>query len=57
MPVTPNLFKEWADLALRSAGQEGPSVGKNWPYRSIQRLPTEINLRPVKQKTKEDKRT
>jgi hypothetical protein len=56
MPVTPNLLKDWADQALRRTNPEALGVGKNWPYRFMKRLPKELNLRPVKQKVKEDKR-
>lgn len=56
MPVTPKLLTDWADQTLLRANPEGPGVSKMWAYRFMKRLPKEINLRPVKQKIKEDKR-
>jgi hypothetical protein len=56
MPVTLSLVGAWANGALARAGKADQQVGKNWSYRFMERLPKELNLGPVKQRTKESKR-
>ena len=53
--VTPTLLEEMAILSLQRAGTER-ELGKTWVYRFIKRLPEELQLAPVKQRTKEYKR-
>jgi hypothetical protein len=55
MPVTPKLLEEYANQALRRAG-ESRQVSKMWAYRFEKRLPEHLNLGPAKQKIKESKR-
>ena len=55
LPPPPALIEAWANQALRRTGKDG-QVSKMWAYRFIKRLPKDLNLHPVKQKTKESKR-
>ena len=55
LPPPPVLIEAWANQALRRAGKDG-QVSKMWAYRFIKRLPKDLNLHPIKQKTKESKR-
>lgn len=56
MPVPPQVIQAWADRALSRAGKT-ERVSKMWVYRFVKRLPEGLKLHPVKQKTKESKRT
>ena len=55
LPPTAGLIEAWANRALARAGKDG-QVSKMWAYRFIKRLPKDLNLRPLMQKTKESKR-
>ncbi|KAJ5379244.1 transcriptional regulator family: Centromere protein B DNA-binding region [Penicillium cosmopolitanum] len=55
MPVTPALLHEMAQLSLVRAGSDH-ILGDRWAYRFIKRLPEDVKLSPVKQRTKEYKR-
>lgn len=55
MPVPPLIIQAWADRALARAGK-AERVSKMWVYRFIKRLPKGLELRPVKQRTKESRR-
>lgn len=56
LPPTPAVVGAWANRALARSGQPDRQVGKNWPYAFIKRLPKNLGLGPVKQKTKELRR-
>jgi hypothetical protein len=56
LPVTPRLLEEMANLSLARAGATERTVGKTWVYRFIKRLPPELKLALVTQRTKEHKR-
>lgn len=55
MPPTPKLIEAWANRSLAYAGKSN-RVSKMWVYRFIKRLPQDLQLGPVKQRTKESKR-
>jgi hypothetical protein len=55
MPPTPRLIEAWANRSLARASKPG-RVSKMWVYRFIKRLPPDLQLGPVKQRTKESKR-
>ncbi|KAJ5674314.1 uncharacterized protein N7477_004248 [Penicillium maclennaniae] len=55
LPVTPALLEQMANLALERAGLSRQS-GKMWVYRFIKRIPADLQLAPLKQRTKEHKR-
>ena len=55
MPPPSKLIEEWANASLASIGKPKP-VSKMWVYRFINRLPSELQLGPMKQCTKESKR-
>lgn len=52
LPPTASVVGAWANRALARAGQPDRQVGKNWPYAFMKRLPKDLGLGPVKQKTK-----
>ncbi|KAJ5715987.1 transposase [Penicillium malachiteum] len=56
LPPTPALIQAWANRTLERSGQAERQVSKMWAYRFIKRLPDNMSLTPVKQKTKELKR-
>jgi hypothetical protein len=56
MPAPPGLLEAWANRALARAGKPDQKVSKMWAYRFMQRLPKDLKLGPVKQRTKESKR-
>ncbi|KAJ5364579.1 transposase [Penicillium cataractarum] len=56
LPPTPALIGVWANRTLARSGQPDRRVGKNWLYAFIKRLPKDLGLGPVKQKTKELRR-
>ena len=55
MPASPRLLEAWANRALERAGKT-KRVSKMWAYRFEKRLPPNLNLGPVKQRTKASKR-
>jgi hypothetical protein len=55
MPPMPRLIQAWANRALSRAGKPS-QVSKMQAYRFIKRLPPDLQLCPVKQRTKESKR-
>jgi hypothetical protein len=55
MPPKPRLIEAWANRSLARAGKPD-QVSKMWVYRFIKRLPPDLELGPVKQRTKESKR-
>ena len=56
MPPKPRLIEAWANRSLACAGKPEQKVSKMWVYRFIKRLPLDLQLGPVKQRTKESKR-
>lgn len=56
MPPTPKVIEKWANLLLASGGTLNKPVGKMWVYRFINRLPANLQLDPMYQRTKESKR-
>lgn len=56
MPPKPRLIEAWANRSLTRAGKHEQKVSKMWVYRFIKRLPPDLQLGPVKQRTKESKR-
>ena len=56
MPPTPRLIEAWANRSLARAGKPERKVSKMWVYRFIKRLPPDLQLGPVKQRTKESRR-
>ncbi|KAJ5086191.1 hypothetical protein N7532_010962 [Penicillium argentinense] len=56
MPPKPRLIEAWAIRSLARAGKPDQKVGKMWVYRFIKRLPQDLQLGPVNQRTKESKR-
>jgi hypothetical protein len=56
MPPTPKLIEAWANRSLAYTGKPEQKVSKMWVYRFIKRLPRDLQLGPVKQRTKESKR-
>ena len=56
MPPTPRLVEAWANRSLQRAGKPTQKVSKMWVYRFIKRLPSDLQLGPMKQRTKESKR-
>jgi hypothetical protein len=56
MPPKPRLIEAWANRSLIRAGKPEQKVSKMWAYRFIKRLPPDLQLGPVKQRTKESKR-
>src|ERR1700709_1077666 len=55
MPPKPRLIEVWANRSLARAGKPD-QVSKMWVYRFTKRLPHDLELDPVKQRTKESKR-
>jgi hypothetical protein len=56
LPPTAAVVGAWANRVLARSGQPDRQVGKNWAYSFIKRLPKDLGLGPVKQKTKELRR-
>ena len=56
LPPTAAVVGAWANRVLARSGQPDRQVGKNWGYSFIKRLPKDLGLGPVKQKTKELRR-
>jgi hypothetical protein len=56
LPPPAAVVGAWANRALARSGQPDRQVSKNWPYTFMKRLPKDLSLGPVKQKTKELKR-
>lgn len=55
IPVTHRMVEEFANRALSRAGSDR-RVSKMWPYRFTKSLPPHLQLKPMKQKTKDKKR-
>jgi hypothetical protein len=55
MPPKPRLIEAWANRSLARAGKPD-RVSKMWVYRFIKRLPLDLQLGLVNQRTKESKR-
>jgi hypothetical protein len=55
IPPTPAVIAAWANQTLARAGSD-KRVSKMWPYRFESRVPADLGLAPVKQKTKELRR-
>ena len=55
LPVTITLLQEWANLTIQRVDPKR-YIDRSWAYRFAKRLPQELQLRPVVQKTKEKKR-
>ena len=56
MPPKPRLIEAWANRSLARAGKPDQKVSKMWVYRFVKRLPQDLQLGPVKQRTKESRR-